>query len=100
MQKNSSGDQESTTGISHRRNAYLRGVLIECSWVAVRKDTALLMAFGKLSKRMPENRAIVRIAKKLLNRIRYVLKHQEPHEPRVVMYSFDSWRNDSNTFCG
>lgn len=83
--EDSSGEQERTTGISHRRNAYLRGVLIECSWVAVRKDPALLMAFGKLSKHMPKNRAIVRIAKKLLNRIRYVLKHQEPYEPCVVM---------------
>jgi transposase len=83
--EDSSGEQERTTGISHRRNAYLRGVLIECSWVAVRKDPALLMAFGKLSKRMPKNRAIVRIARKLLNRIRYVLKHQEPYEPCVVM---------------
>lgn len=83
--EDSSGEQKRTTGISRRRNAYLRGVLIECSWVAVRKDPALLMAFGKLSKRMPKNRAIVRIARKLLNRIRYVLKHQESYEPCVVM---------------
>jgi transposase len=83
--ENSSGDQEKTTGISHRRSAYLRGVLIECSWVAVRRDPALLMAFGKLTKRMPKNRAIVRIARKLLNRIRYVLKHQESYESCVVM---------------
>jgi transposase len=83
--EDSSGEQERTTGISHRRNAYLRGVLIECSWIASRRDPALLMAFGKLSKRMPKNRAIVRIARKLLNRIRYVLKHQEPYEPCVVM---------------
>lgn len=83
--EDSSGEQERTTGISHRRNAYLRGVLIECSWIAARRDPALLMAFGKLSKRMPKNRAIVRIARKLLNRIRYVLKHQEPYEPCVVM---------------
>jgi transposase len=83
--EDSSGEQERTTGISRRRNAYLRGVLIECSWVAARKDPALLMAFGKLSKRMPKNRAIVRIARKLLNRIRYVLKHQETYEPYVVM---------------
>ena len=63
-------------------------MLIECSWVAVREDPALLMAFGKLSKRMVKNRAIVRIvriARKLLNRIRYVLKHQEPYKTSVVM---------------
>lgn len=83
--EDSSGEQERNTGISHRRNAHLRGILIECSWAAARKDPALLMAFGKLSKRMAKNRAIVRIARKLLNRIRYVLKHQEPYETSVVM---------------
>ena len=83
--EDSSGEQERNTGISHRRNAHLRGMLIECSWVAAREDPALLMAFGKLSKRMVKNRAIVRIARKLLNRIRYVLKHQEPYKTSVVM---------------
>lgn len=83
--EDSSGEQERNTGISHRRNAHLRGILIECSWIAAREDPALLMAFGKLSKRMVKNRAIVRIARKLLNRIRYVLKHQEPYETSVVM---------------
>ncbi len=83
--EDSSGEQERNTGISHRRNAHLRSMLIECSWVAAREDPALLMAFSKLSKRMVKNRAIVRIARKLLNRIRYVLKHQESYETSVVM---------------
>jgi hypothetical protein len=34
---------------------------------------------------MVKNRAIVRIARKLLNRIRYVLKHQVPYKTSVVM---------------
>ncbi len=83
--EDSSGEQERNTGISHRRNAHLRSMLIECSWVAAREDPALLMAFGKLSKRMVKNRAIVRIARKLLNRIHYVLKHQELYKTSVVM---------------
>jgi len=83
--EDSSGDQERSTGISHRRNAHLRSMLIECSWVAAREDPALLMAFSKLSKRMAKNQAIVRIARKLLNRIRYVLKHQKPYETSVVI---------------
>ena len=82
--EDSSGDMERTTGISPRRNPYLRNILIESSWMAVRKDPALLMAFNKLSKRMPKNRAIVRIARKLLSRIRYVLKNQEAYEICVV----------------
>lgn len=82
--EDSSGEQEKVTGISRRRNAHLRVMLIECSWIAVRKDPALLMSFNQLIKRMPKNRAIIRIARKLLNRIRYVLKNQEPYEIAVV----------------
>ena len=82
--EDSSGEQERTTGISRRRNAHLRSLLIECSWVAVRKDPALLMSFNNLMKRMPKNRAIVRIARKLLNRIRYVLKHEQLYESCLV----------------
>jgi transposase len=82
--EDSSGEQERNTGISRRRNACLRALLIECSWIAVRKDPSLLMSFNQLTKRMPKNRAIVRIARKLLNRIRYVLRNQEPYEIGVV----------------
>lgn len=82
--EHSSGDSEIITGISPRRNPLLRALLIECSWVAVRKDPALMMAFNKLTQRMPKNRAIIRIARKLLNRVRYVLKHRQPYQSRVV----------------
>jgi len=82
--EDSSSEKEVNTGISHRRNALLRVILIEASWVAVRKDPALLLAFSALARRMPKNRAIIRIARKLLNRIRYVLKHQQPYQPGIV----------------
>ena len=82
--EHSSGDREVTTGITCRRNIYLRGVIIESAWVAAKKDPAMIMSFNQLCKRMPRNQAIVRIARKLLNRIRYVLKHQMPYEPSVV----------------
>jgi transposase len=80
----SSGETDRKTGITSRRNAQLRGILIESSWVAVRKDPALLMTFNMLSKKMPKTNAIVRIARKLLNRIRYVLKNQQEYALAVV----------------
>ena len=80
----SSGETDRKTGITSRRNAQLRCILIESSWVAVRKDPALLMSFTTLCKKMPKNNAIVRIARKLLNRIRYVLKNQQEYVPAVV----------------
>ena len=81
---NSSGETDRKTGITNRRNAQLRGILIESAWVAVRKDPALLMAFTTLCKKMPKTNAIVRIARKLLNRIRYVLNNQQEYISAVV----------------
>lgn len=82
--ENSSGEQERVTGITHRRNAYLRYLLVECSWRAIRDDPALLMSYQKFAVRMHSNKAIIRIARKLLNRVRYVLKNQQPYEICVV----------------
>ena len=80
----SSGESEYHTGISPRRNAALRHMLIESAWVAQHQDPALMMAFSALSHRMPKNRAIVRIARKLLNRVRYVMKNEEPYMKAVL----------------
>jgi transposase len=82
--EDSSGDKQQHTGVSKRRNANLRYLLIESSWVAVRKDPALLKTYTELTKRMPKNLAIIRIARKLLNRIQYVLKNQCYYESGVV----------------
>ncbi len=80
----SSGEKERTPGITGRRNPQLRCLLIESAWVAARKDPALLMAFNRLSKKTTKNKAIVQIARKLLNRIRYVLKNQVEYVPAIV----------------
>jgi transposase len=82
--EHSSGEDEIITGITSRRNPFLRRILIESAWVAARKDPALIMAFNTLAKRMPKNCAIVRIARKLLNRIRFILLHQQPYQPSVM----------------
>ena len=72
----SSDERRKEKGLTHRRNAYLRYILIEAAWVAVRKDPAMSLAFAELTKRMSKQNAIIRIAKKLLNRIRYVWLNQ------------------------
>ena len=80
----SSGETERRTGMTGRRNIQLRWILIESAWIAVRKDPALLMSFNELCRHMPKTKAIVRIARKLLNRIRYVLKHHQEYVTAVV----------------
>ncbi len=70
---NSSSENERVGGITPRSNKALRCALIESAWIAARNDPALALAFSKLCKRMKANKAIIRIAKKLLSRIRFVL---------------------------
>jgi transposase len=80
----SSGETEHTGEITKRRHGQLRALLVEAAWVAARKDPALLRAFEGYCQRMRKTMAIVKIARKLLNRIRFVLKNHKPYAPAVV----------------
>jgi transposase len=80
----STGEKEHVGSITQRSHPQLRWLLIEASWVAVSKDPALMEAYGQYCKRMRKTRAIVKIARKLLNRIRYVLKNQTEYVPAVL----------------
>jgi transposase len=79
-----SGETEHIGNLTYRRNSQLRAVVIEAAWTASRKDPVLLLAFNEYCKRMRKTKAIVKIARKLLNRIRYVLKNQAEYVPGVV----------------
>lgn len=81
---NSSGEDEKVGNITSRSNRQLRSMLIESAWIAIRHDPALMMSYGKLCQRMEPNKAIVKIAKKLLSRIKHVLKNNEPYEKGIV----------------
>ena len=80
----SSGENERITGITHRSNNYLRDAIIESSWVIVRKDPAMLMLYKHYCVRMDENKAIIKIARHLLNRIRFVWQNQTRYEIGVA----------------
>ncbi len=81
---NSSGEREVVGNITKRQNKILRSLIVESSWIAIRNDPALMLVYGKLIKRMKPNKAIIRIAKKMLNRIRYVLNNQAFYVYAVV----------------
>jgi len=76
---NSSGENERCAGITSRRHPYLRYLIIEAAWVAVRKDPALTERFAQLVRRMKKQDAIIRIAKDLLARIRHVWLKEEDY---------------------
>jgi transposase len=80
----SSGDTSVTKGMTHRCNEYLREALVESSWMMIRKDPAMLMKYNEYRKRMNGNKAIVRIGKHLLSRIRYVWKNQQEYQLGIV----------------
>jgi transposase len=79
-----SGEKQQVGEVTQRSHSQLRWMLIEASWKAVQKDPALMMAFDQYCKRMRKTKAIVKIARKLLNRIRYVLKNRSEYVPAVL----------------
>ena len=79
----SSGEKEKTLGLSKQRNKYLRNLLIEASWKAIKKDRCLQNSYGKLLNRMTKQKAIIRIARKLLNRIARVWRERQPYQTEV-----------------
>lgn len=79
-----SGEKTKTGKMIKRGRKELKIMLIEASWEAVRKDPALMAKFNELSLRINKNKAIIRIARKMLSRIRYVLSHHEEYQMGVV----------------
>lgn len=80
----SSGQAQRIGGMSRRGNHYIKSILIECAWMALRKDPALLLFYKQLLPRMNPNKAVVKVARKLLNRIRYVLINEREYVTGMV----------------
>jgi transposase len=80
----SSGDVERIGKVSRRGNIFIKTVLIECAWVAVRKDPALLLYYKQQLPKMDRNKAIIKVARKLINRIRFVLKNRSAYQIGIV----------------
>lgn len=80
----SSGDKSKNTEMTFRGHNFIKEMLIESSWVAARCDPALCLAFHKYAARMESNKAIIRIARKLLNRIYFVLTKKQTYVMGVV----------------
>jgi len=64
----------------NRGRKELKIMIIEAAWDAVRMDPALMAKFNKLILRMNKNKAIIRIARNIISRMRYVLLSQESYK--------------------
>lgn len=82
--EHSSADKIYNGKMTKRGKGHLRYLLIEAAWVAIRKDPALLLAYSEYKKKMLAQKAIIKIARKLLNRIRFVLRNKQRYVISVV----------------
>ena len=80
----SSGDKDGVGDMTVRKHSILRSMLVEAAWIAIRKDPAMTLAYNGYRKRMNPQKSIVKIARKLVNRIYFVLKHKQEYVPSVV----------------
>ncbi|WP_289769956.1 IS110 family transposase [uncultured Duncaniella sp.] len=81
----STGEKDIAIGVTSRSNHRLRTMFIESAWSAIRQDPALTLAYTKLVSRMEPNKAIIRIGRKLLNRVACVLRTRKPYVKAVVL---------------
>ncbi len=82
--EHSSGQSENKMSLTVRQHRQLRSDLVESAWTAKRTDPAMTLYFQEQIKRKDSKIVIIKIARKLLNRIRYVLLNQLPYEYGVV----------------
>jgi transposase len=80
----SSGEKDGTGDITVRKHAAMRCNLIEAAWVAIRQDPAMSLFYLENCKRMAPSKAIVKVARKLVNRLFFVLKHKMEYTNGVV----------------
>lgn len=76
----SSSEKERVGNITPRGKKLLRGMLIESAWVAARNDPALMKKYHQFRARMNSNDAIIRIAKGLISRMRFVLVNRKKYQ--------------------
>jgi len=78
-----SSENKINLGLTKRSNHQLRSLLVEASWVAVRTDMALQQYYRQHAHKEP-NKAIIKVAHKLLSRIRAVIISGVPYQMGVV----------------
>lgn len=76
----SSGEKEKVGEMTNRGNKHLKTAVIESAWSSIHYDPSMSQKYLHLIKRMDSNKAIVRIAKKLIARIMCVLIKEQKYK--------------------
>jgi transposase len=78
--EDSTGEDVDKGPITHAGDAYLRSILIEAAWTAIRQDSELKAFYRRVYRRHPRDRAarvaIVAVARKLASRLFCLLKER------------------------
>jgi len=79
-----SGENRKTGDITYRSNNYLRPLLIESAWQAIRVDPAMLKYYQDRCLKGNAKKAIVKVARKLLSKIMYVMRNRVKYERGIA----------------
>jgi len=80
----SSGEHVRQGHISRQGKSILRRVLTEASWVAINKDSSLRDMFSRTAQHRGKKRAIVKVGRILVSRIRTCLKEENLYKIKDV----------------
>lgn len=78
----SSGEKDYQGNITPRANKHLRSLLIQSAWRSISTSVYFCAKYTAYRKRMPANKAIVRLATKLANQVYYALKTELQKQPQ------------------
>ena len=79
-----SGETEIIGNITYRNNSYLRPLLIEAAWQSVRADPAMLQYYQDSCLKGNAKKAIIKVARKLLSKIMFVMRNRIKYERGIV----------------
>lgn len=79
-----SGPKDPNCSLTYRSNKYLRATLVEAAWIAMRLDPSLLKYYKEKVSKYKAQVAIVKVAHKLLNRIRYVWLNENDYQIGII----------------
>lgn len=79
-----SGGTETVVNMTPRCRSLLRSYLIEAAWVAIRKDPTMQAYCRRHHGRNPKS-IVVKVARKMLNRMLAVVKTETPYQPNYTL---------------
>jgi transposase len=80
----SSGESRKIGHLTRRCNKRIRTILIEASWLAIKYDPALGQYYNERIVTIGKQKTIIKVARKLANRIRHILLTEETYEIGIV----------------